>query len=177
LNFNTDEDDQILYIDEIPRPSDPWHVILNKIVPHLMIEPYRTFDCHEEVKCDGWQRIITALREHGQGLSLPRSVESAEQVVPAELRHKLWLQYCFNDLGGLGQEDDMTLEDPEERYRIEWFIDHLREYKESVAFFGLTLESLLHKVIIPAKDKPIFLAMMQHSLDLGSAQELLADRL
>lgn len=177
LNFNTDEDDQILYIDEIPRPSDPWHVILNKIVPHLMIEPYRTFDCHEEVKCDGWQRIITALREHGQGLSLPRSVESAEQVVPAELRHKLWLQYCFNDLGGLGQEDDMTLEDPEERYRIEWFIDHLREYKESVAFFGLTLESLLHKVIMPAKDKPIFLMMMQHSLDLSSAQELLADRL
>jgi hypothetical protein len=177
LNFNTDEDNQILYIDEIPRPSDPWHVILNKIVPQLMIEPYRTFDCHEDVKCDGWQRIITALRDHGQGLSLPRSVESAEQVVPAELRHKLWLQYCFNDLGGLGQEDDMTLEDPEEHYRIEEFIDQLREYKESVAFFGLTLESLLHKVIMPAKDKPIFLMMMQHSLDLGSAQELLADRL
>ena len=54
LNFNDEEDDGILYIDEIPRPSEPWYVILNKIVPNLMIEPYRTFDCHEEVKCDGW---------------------------------------------------------------------------------------------------------------------------
>jgi hypothetical protein len=38
LNFNDNEDDQILCIDEIPRSSDSWHVILNKIVPHLMIE-------------------------------------------------------------------------------------------------------------------------------------------
>src|SRR5947209_16808368 len=29
LSFN-DEDDQILYIDEIPRPSEPWYIILNK---------------------------------------------------------------------------------------------------------------------------------------------------
>jgi hypothetical protein len=177
LSFNDEQDDQTLYIDEIPRPSDLWHVILNKIVPHLVIEPYRTFDCHEEVKCDGWQQIITALKEHGQDLSLPPSVESVEQVVPAKLQHILWLQYCFNDLGGLGQEDDMTLEDPEEDYRIEWFIDHLRECKASVTYFDLNLESLLSKVILPAKDQPIFLAMMQHRLGLSSAQEPIADRL
>jgi hypothetical protein len=129
------------------------------------------------VKCDGWQQIITALKEHGQDLSLPPSVESVEQVVPAKLQHILWLQYCFNDLGGLGQEDDMTLEDPEEDYRIEWFIDHLRECKASVTYFDLNLESLLSKVILPAKDQPIFLAMMQHRLGLSSAQEPIADRL
>jgi hypothetical protein len=177
LSFNDEQHGQTLYIDEIPRPSDLWHVILNKIVPHLVIEPYRTFDCHEDVKCDGWQQIMTALKEHGQDLSLPRSVESVEQVVPAKLQHKLWLQDCFNDLDGLGQEDDMTLEDPEEHYRIEWFIDHLRECKASVAYFDLNLESLLSKVILPAKDQPIFLAMMQHRLGLSSAQEPLADRL
>lgn len=177
LNFNDNDDDQTLYIDEIPRPSEPWHVILNKIVPHLEIKPFRTFDCHESVKCDGWQQIITALKEHGQDLSLPRSVESVEQVVPAKLQHTLWLQDCFNDLDGLGQQDDMTLEDPEEHYRIEWFIDHLRECKASAAYFDLNLESLLSNVILPAKDQPIFLAMMQHRLDLGSAQEPLADRL
>jgi len=53
LDFNDEDDDEILYINEIPRPSEPWYVILNKIAPHLLIEPYRTFDCHEEVKCDG----------------------------------------------------------------------------------------------------------------------------
>ena len=32
LNFNDEEDDEILYIDQIPRPCEPWHVILNKVV-------------------------------------------------------------------------------------------------------------------------------------------------
>jgi hypothetical protein len=152
-------------------------VILNKIVPHLLMEPYRTFDCHEEVKFDGWNRIVTALREHGDGLSLPPGVESAVQVVPAELRHKLWLQFCFNDLGGLGQDDNLTLEDPEEHYRIERFIDQLRKCKESVAFFGLTLDSLLTRVILPEKDKPLFLKLMQEKLGMNSAHEQIADRL
>ena len=177
LSFNDEEDDEILYIDEIPRPSEPWYVILNKIVPHLLIEPFRTFDVHEEVKSDGWHRIMTALEEHGQGLSLPPGVASYREVVPADLRHKLWLQYCFNDLSGLGQEEDLTLEDPEEHYRIDGFIDHLRECKESVAHFGLTLESLLTRVILPEKDQPIFIKMMQDKLGLSSAQEQIADHL
>src|SRR5207302_33714 len=149
LNFNDEDDDQILYINEIPRPSEPWYVILNKIVPHLLVEPFRTFDVQEEVKSDGWHRIMTALEEHGEGLSLMAGTSSFREVVPVELRHKLWLQYCFNDLAGLGQDADMTLEGPEELYRIEDFIDHLREHKESVAYLGLTLESLLARVILP----------------------------
>jgi hypothetical protein len=110
-------------------------------------------------------------------LSLPPGAESAEAVVPAELRHKLWLQFCFNDLGGLGQDDELTLEDPEEHYRIEWFIDHLHQCKESVAFFGLTLESLLTRMILPEKDQPILLKWMQEKLGLASAREQIADRL
>src|SRR5262245_52509872 len=54
INFG-DEDDQILYIDEIPRPSEPWYAILTNLVPHLLIEPFRTFDVHDEARCDGWQ--------------------------------------------------------------------------------------------------------------------------
>jgi hypothetical protein len=178
LDFNDEEDDDgVLYIDEMPRPSEPWYVILNKLVPHLLIEPYRTFDCHEEVKCDGWNLIVTALREHGQDLSLPAGVESPEEVVTVEMRHKLWLQWCFNDLSGLGQEKELTLEDAEEHYRIEWLIDHLRECKDTVAFFELTLESLLTMVILPEKDQPLFAKLMQEKLGLASAQEQIADRL
>ena len=101
LSFNDEEDDEILYIDEIPRPSEPWYVILNKIVPHLLREPYRTIDSHGEAESEGWNQIVTALREQSQGLSLPPGVESPEEVVPAELRHKLWLQFCFTNLSGL----------------------------------------------------------------------------
>src|SRR5437667_9747601 len=93
INFADPDDDQILYINEIPRPSEPWHIILNKIVPYLLMEPFRTFDVHEEVKSDGWHRIMTGLNAHGQCLSLPAGVESVEAGVPAELRHKLWLQF------------------------------------------------------------------------------------
>jgi hypothetical protein len=177
LSFNDEEDDEILYIDEIPRPSEPWYVILNKIAPHLLIEPYRTFDCHEEVKCDGWNQIVTALREHGQGLSLPPGVKSPEEVVQAELRHKLWLQWCFNDLGGLGQEEELTLEDPEEHERVDGFIENLRECKDSVTYFGLTLESLMTKLILLERDQPIFVKLMQEKLGLTSAQEPIASHL
>jgi hypothetical protein len=143
LSFNDEEDDEILYIDEIARPSEPWYAILNKIAPHLLIEPYRTFDCHEEVRFDGWNRIATALREHGQGLSLPRGVKSPEEVVPADLRHKLWQQWC----------------------------------KDSVAYFGLTLESLMTKVIVPEKDQPIFVKIMLENLGLNSLQEPITNHL
>ena len=176
LSFNDEEDDEILHIDGIPRPSEPWYVILNKIVPHLLVEPFRTFDVHEEVRCDGWQRIMAALKEHGRGLSLPPGVASYREVVPGDLR-KLWLQSCFDDLGGLGQEEDMTLADPEEHYRIEEFIDRLRGCKESVAHFSLTLDSLLTRVILPDRDQPIFLKMMREQLGLSSTQEPIADRL
>ena len=177
LSFNDEEDDEIQYIDEIPRPSEPWYVILDKIVPHLLIEPFRTFDIHEETQCDGWEQIMTVLDEHGQGLSLPPGVASYREVVPAELRHKLWLQYCFDDLSGLGQEEEMTLVDPEEHYRIDGVMDRLRECKESVAYFGLTLDSLLTRVVLPDRDKAIFVNRMQEKLGLSSAQEQIADRL
>jgi len=177
LSFHDAEDDAILYIDDIPRPSEPWYVILNKIVPHLLIEPFKTCTVHAEVQCDGWEQSMMALQEHGQGLSLPPGVASYQEVVPADLRHKLCLQYCCNDLAGLGQEEAMTLEDPEEHSRIDWFIDHLRECGPSVAYFRLTLESLLTRVILPEKDQPIFIKLMQNKLGLRSTQEQIADHL
>lgn len=174
LNFNDEEDDGVLYINEIPRPSEPWYIILNKIVPHLLIEPYRTVGMHEEVKCDGWNQMMSALREHAEGLSLPEGVTSVEEVVPAELRHKLWLQYCFNDLSGLGQDKELTLEVEEEHDRIDWFVDHLRECKASVEFLRLTLDSLMARVVLPERDQPIFIRLMKEKLGLISSTNSLA---
>jgi len=150
---------------------------LNKIVPHLLIEPFRTFDPHQEAKSAGWERIASALEEHGQGLSLPPGVASYKEVVPAELRHRLWLQYGFDMLSGLGQQDDLTLANEEQADRIDGFISRLREHRESVEYFGLTLESLLNRVILPERDRTLFVKMMQEKLGLSSAQEQIADRL
>jgi hypothetical protein len=120
---------------------------------------------------------MSALEEHGQGLSLPAGAASVRDVVPADLRHKLWLQDCFNDLSGLGQDDDMTLEDEEEHYRIEEFIERLRDCKESVEDLGLTLDTLLSRVIFPDGDRPIFVRLLSERLGLTSASDQLADHL
>jgi hypothetical protein len=34
LSFNDEDDDQILYSNEIPRPSEPWYAILNQLGSH-----------------------------------------------------------------------------------------------------------------------------------------------
>ena len=57
------------------------------------------------------------------------------------------------------------------------FIDRLRECKESVAHFGLTLELLLARVILPERDRPLFIKLMQEKLGLRSAQEPIEDHL
>jgi hypothetical protein len=176
INFGDPADDQILYINESTRPSEPWYAILNKLVPYLLVEPFRTSDVHSDVKSDGWHQIMTALEEHGQGLSLPPGVASHREAVPADLRHKLWLQYCIDILGGLGQTDELVLEE-KDPWRVDEFILRLRECKESVVHFGLTLESLLTTVILPERDQPVFVKLMQKQLGLSSAQEQIADHL
>lgn len=176
VNFGDPDDDQVLYIDGLERPSEPWYAILNRMAPHLLLEPFTTSDVPDEVFSVAWPRIMAALEEHGQGLSLPPSVTSPGDVVLADLRHKLWLQHCYDILGGLGQAGDLHL-DEEETWRIDELIVRLREHKESVAFFGLTLESLLTRVILPERDRPVLVKLMQQKLGLLSLQEPLADRL
>ena len=52
--------------------------------------------------------------------------------------------------------------------------DAIRAGTDSV---GLTLESLLTRVVLPEKDQPIFVRMMQENLGLSSAQEPIASHL
>jgi hypothetical protein len=178
LSFNDDPaDDRILYINEIPRPSEPWYEIVRKVASHLLVEPYKTSDPHYDVTYDGWRNLVAALEEYGQGLSLPTGVDRPIDVVPAELQHKLWLQTCLGMLGGLGQSDELTLRNEEQQDRIEGFIRDLREHKESVEALDLTLETMLKLLVLPPQDEPIFLGMMQEQLGLASLQDRIAGRL
>ena len=177
MSFGDDEEDRILYIDEIARPSEPWYETLRKIAPHLVIEPYKTFESLDDVQCEGWGRLTHCLDEHGRDLSLPSGVTTPLDVVPVELRHKLWLQWCFDELGGLGQSETLTLQNEEEHDGIEGFIECLRRYKESVEYFDLTLDTLLTRVVLPDREKPVFVRTMQEKLGMKSTQDRLADYL
>ncbi len=171
LDFSDEGNDRVLYIDEIPRPIEPWHVILNKIVPHILVEPFRTVDVHYGVHSEGWRNLAACLAKHGDGLSLPQGASSPLEVIPLELRHTLWLQGCFDALSGLGQDEELTLENEEQQDRVEMFIANLAAHADSVHYFNLTLDSLLERVILPEKDRPIFVKMMQEKLGIKSTAE------
>jgi hypothetical protein len=166
---------KIHYIDELARPSEPWYVILNRIVPHLLVEPFRTFKVHWEITSEGWGRLVECLEEHAGGLSLPAGAKEPLDVVTPDLRHKLTLQSCFTILEGLGQDEVPPLE--ECRYRIDEFIDRLRRCKESVGYFDLTLDSLFKRVILPDRDGELLVKTMMGVLGIKSTQDRIADHL
>ena len=175
LRFS-DDDAPILYIDEMPRPVEPWYETVRKIAPKLLLEPFKTFEIHDEIYHEGWPELADCIDNYAHDLSLSEGVNSPIEVVPPDTRHKLWLQYCFDELSGLGQEDELTLENEEQRpWRIEGFIDSLREHRESVAFFKLTLNDLLKRVILPPKDEKILMDSLLHELDMKSSSDRLDD--
>lgn len=66
-----------------------------------------------------------------------------------------------DQVGVRAGRSDQTLENADQRdWRIEDFIRRLRERKETVQFFDLTLDSLLERVTLPEKDVPILVEMM-----------------
>jgi hypothetical protein len=161
-------DDETLYIDETPRYSEPWHVILNRIVPHLLLEPFHS-DESDVLHWNGWFRLCKALEKHGGGLSLPEGARTAQEVVPTELQHKLNVQCCFSRLIGGDLDEDPELFDE--------FLDWLRRERESVAYLNLTLNSLLRWLILPPRNRDVFTRMMQEEWGLSNGDEPLADYL
>jgi hypothetical protein len=173
ISFHNENDERILYIDELPRPSEPWYEIAKKIVPRLFKEPFRTDTIYYEAILEGWPTLVEVLEIDGQNLSLPEGVKSPLEIFPLDLQHRLNLQICFVELYGLGQDEGLTLENEEQQDCIEDFISALREYKDSVQYFNLSLKKLLKKVIMPPKDEEIFINMMMEHLGMSSPQESL----
>jgi len=178
INFSDNEDELILYIDGMPRPSEPWHEIINKVVPKLILDPFKTYEVHNEVYHEEWLRLVECLEKHAQDLSLPKGVVSPVDVIPERIRHRLWLQYCFDDLSGLGQEEELTLENKDQKlWRIEGFINSLKECKASVKYYDLTIEKLIELVKLKPKDEKILLESMLDELEIKSISEKLYNAL
>ena len=174
-----DEDEEkeaepILYIDEMPRPSEPWYETLNKVLPRLVLTPFKTYESHYEIYHDGWIEIVECLEEHAQGLSLPEGITTPVDAISPNIRHRLWLQHAVNSLSGLGQKEDMTLaNEEEESWRIEELIETLKECKKSIEYFDLTLEGLFDFVELLPQDEKILVEYMRQELGLKSVKEKL----
>jgi len=175
IDFRDQGADRILYIDEMPRPSEPWYALARKIAPRLLQEPYLTNALYYDATLEGWPALVECLHKQTQALSLPEGVHTPLDIFPVDLRHRLWLQTCFDALHGLGQEDELTLANPEQQDRVEWFINLLREHKDSVQYFDLTLDDLLTRVILPPKDRALLIEMMRKNLNLPTPQSRLAE--
>ncbi len=74
----------------------------------------------------------------------------------------------------VGQAADLPLANAEQQDRVEGFIRLLRDHKETVAYFHLTLETLRTRIVMPPQDEEIFIRMMMDQLDLTSPHEPLA---
>jgi hypothetical protein len=175
ISFSDADDDRILYIDEMPRPKEPWYEIARKIALRILREPSRTNEITYWAMHEGWPTLVEILEAHGRDLTLPQGVESPLDIFSPDLQHRLWLQTCFDALSGLGQHRELTLENERQQDRVAWFISLLEEHKDTVQYFDLTLEKLLTRVIMPPKDEEIFVNMMTEQLGLSSPQERLAD--
>lgn len=175
ISFDEEDDDRILYIDEIPRPSEPWYEIVRKIAKHLLLDEFRTFNIHFVVTTEGWAELVEVIEEYGIYLSLPEGIKSPIDVVPTIIQHKLWIQWCFEELNGIGQEEEITLENKQQHFRIDEFIDRLKECKESVQYLDLTLQKMLSTLILPQKDERIFIEQMIKKLGLSSVNDHIAD--
>jgi len=88
IRFDEEEDDdRILYIDEIPRPSEPWYEIVRKLAQHLLLDEFRMFDIHFVVTTEGWAELAEVVEEYGIYLSLPEGIKSPIDVVSTIIQH------------------------------------------------------------------------------------------
>ena len=170
-------DERILTIDELERPAKPWYETFCRIVSHLPVGEFQTAEYHYELIIEGWDLMMEALDEHGESLSLPEGVSSPEEVIPPEIRHRLWLRTCLDPLEGIGQDEHRTLANPEEHWRIENSVECLKLCKDSVRYLELTPEKLLAVLVLPEKDEPIFIRMFMDAIGLASISEPIADHL
>jgi hypothetical protein len=175
ISFDEDPGDDIYYIDGLARPSRPWYESFRRIAPQILEDPFRTSKIHYAGTCEIWEELAECVDEFADSLSLPEGAASPLEVIPAEMRHRLWLQSCFTWLEGLGQEEEINLDD--QPYRIDSFIEDVRRHKDSVKALGLNLDRLLTIVILPARDKPLFVAAMKQKLGLKSTRTRLAAHL
>jgi hypothetical protein len=142
----------------------------------LILDPFKTYEIYDAIYDEGWTGLVECLDEYAHDLSLPDGITSPIDVIPEDIRHRLWLQSCFSVLGGIGQEEELTLENKDQKpWRIKEFVNSLKEHKDSVQYLNLSIEKLIKMVKLPLKDEKILVESMLKKLKMKSVSEKLYD--
>jgi len=176
ISFSDEDDGPILYINGLARPNEPWYEMLRKVVPKLILDPYETSKILADIYFNGWPRLLVCLDGKAQYLSLPDGVYRPLDVIPDRIRHRLWLQHCFEMLYGIGHDEYWIPENEDEKYRqIEDFISALKEFKEAVKYFDLSIKKMLKLVKLPPKYEKIFIKSLMETLGIKSISNKIYD--
>ncbi len=156
----SDDDERMLYLDELPRPLEPWYASVRRLAPLLLLDgPMHTSEAYFQAQLEGGWILEELIDAYCEGLSLPPGAQSPLDAIPQELGHRLAVQCCLAPLNGLGQdfdeEEPLTLEDVDQRRRLVEVEENLDAYRESLEFLGLDLDGLLALVELPAVDAAI----------------------
>lgn len=168
--------DRILYIGDMPRPKQMWYELVQILASNLVTEqPLKPASDYFPLFTQGWPRLAEQLKEQAPQLSHPHKVRSWGELIPAEMHHRLWVQYCFTQFVDVG--NGLSLADEEGQPRLDWFIRCLTSHKASLNYFDLTLEALLANIILPPAEADLITQTVLTELNLESPQEPLAKHL
>lgn len=173
VGFGDEEDDDILYIDELPRPSGPWYKTARTLARALLLREFRASESHNEVVFRGWDQLRRALETHTQGLSLPPTVGSPQNVIPSDISHRLDLQSCFWPF----YEMTSSLDRRSCVERVHDFIETLRDRPACAHFLGLTANKLFEFLTVPDDIRPLLQQAIQEELQLSGPNALLTSAL
>lgn len=178
INFREDDDEEILYINEVARPNKKWYAIANHIAEKLIKGRIATYELHSVLISEGWGKLKKSIVEHGAHLSKPKGVKNAIEVIPEEIRHQLEIQESVDWLVGLGQDEELKLTNPDQIYRMEELIRDLKTKIESIKYLQLSTEMIVSKFIeLREEDEIKFKEYMVDKLGLKSTEENLTDKL
>lgn len=178
INFGEEESDEVLYIDEMPRPNKKWYETAVQIAEKLVKGRITAYEIHSALIAEGWEKLRESIVENSAHLSKPKGIKNAIEVIPEEIRHHLAIQEAMDWLVGLGQEEELSLTNPDQAFRVEELIEDLSKNIGSVTYFQLSIEKIVSKFIdLKEEDEIKFKELMVEKLCLKSTEENLADKL
>lgn len=178
IGFGGQINEPILYIDEQARPNKKWYEIANEIAEKMIKGRIVTYDDDDWLMFGTWLKFKYAIKKYGKKLSKPKGVNKPIKVIPKNIRHHLEIHDALNELTCLGMDEEDSLNNPKEQYRIDDIIGNLYENISSVKYFKLSLEIIANKFVeLKEEDRILFEEAMIKKLDLEDRKADMTEKL
>jgi hypothetical protein len=148
LDFSDDEEDRVLWIDESARPREPWYATVQRLARTLQVVRYVTSAAHYEGELTAGERLLLAVEEHGEHLSLPPGADRPYDAIGPELWDRLTVQVALDAFSGVGAGAEVVDAD-----RIDWFLRDLKARIASVVALDVSLDDVLAPLVMPHRER------------------------